>query len=48
MRLPGSALFEFDYILPEKIPQTLTCANFNENCRISFPDEFYVTKSCFS
>jgi hypothetical protein len=47
MCLPGSSLFEFDYILPEKIPQTVTCANFNENGRVNFPDEFHVTKSYF-
>jgi len=47
MFLPLSSLFEFDCILPEKIPQAVTCANFNENCRVNFPDEFHVTKSCF-
>lgn len=47
MCLPGSSLFEFDGILPENIPQTVACANFNENCRVNFPDEFHWTKSCF-
>jgi len=40
-------LFEFDYVLPEKIPQTVTCANFSENCRVNFPDEFHVIESYF-
>jgi hypothetical protein len=42
------SLFEFDYILPEMIPQTLTCANFNENFHVNFADEFHVTKPSFS